>query len=139
MSNREEAQEFLDQLRQCRAKSFFGRLDDTQRGIGFVLLYLREAEGVVYSGDLARELNVSTARIAVLLKNMEKNGLLTRSASRKDARRTIIALTPAGIAQVDEMREHILDAAELLIERVGKDDLDEFLRISMKMKNALEE
>ena len=139
MSNREEAQEFLDQLHKCRAKSFFGRLDDTQRGIGCVLLYLREAEGVVYSGDLARELNVSTARIAVLLKNMEKNGLLTRSASRKDARRTIIALTPAGIAQVDEMREHILDAAELLIERVGKDDLDEFLRISMKMKNALEE
>lgn len=133
------AQEFLYRLRSCRPRSFFGRVDEIQKGTGFILNYLDESEGEVAAGDLARELNVSTARIAALLKKMEKNGLITRSGSPADARKTIVALTPAGQAFLDERRREILGIAEILIEKVGKEDLDEFIRICEKIKEALEQ
>ena len=78
MNTREEAIEFLQNQHSCRAKSFFGKIDESQKGIGFVLAYLRNSNGDVIAGDLARELNVSTARIAALLKKMEKSGYIKR-------------------------------------------------------------
>ena len=61
----------------------------------FVLAYLTQADGEVIAGDIARKLGVSTARVAALLKAMEKNGLVTRHASPADARRTVVEITPA--------------------------------------------
>lgn len=139
MSKKEDAQEFFQKMCSCRPQPFFSKLDESQRGIGFVLAYLSEAKGEIIAGDLARELNVSTARIAALLKKMEKNGLIERRSAKGDARQTVVEITQAGIEYSDKIREQILEKAELLLEKVGKDDLDEFIRISQKIKNALEE
>lgn len=139
MTSREDAQEFLRKLRSCRAKSFFGKMDESQRGIGFILVYLEEATGEVIAGDLARELNVSTARIAALLKTMEKNGLIIRYRSSADARQTVVEITGEGREYTRQMKEQIIEKAEMLIEKVGKEELEEFIRISRKIKEALEE
>lgn len=139
MVTREEAQEFLLRLRSCRAKSFFGKIDESQKGVGFVLVYLEEATGEVNAGDLAKKLNVSTARIAVLLKKMEKQGLITRHNSPEDARRTVIAITPKGTSHINAVKEHILEKIQLLMEKIGKEDMEEFLRISKKIKEVLDD
>ena len=139
MSNKEDAQEFLKQMRSCRVRPFYSKLDESQRGTGFVIAYLSEAEGEVIAGDLARELNVSTARIAALLRKMEKDGLIRRCRAQADARQTVVEITQAGTEYSHMMKEQILEKAELLLEKVGKDDLNEFIRISKKIKQALEE
>ena len=139
MTKKEEAQEFLQKMRFCRPQPLYSKLDESQRGTGFVLAYLRQAEGEVIAGDLARELGVSTARIAALLKKMEKNGLVERHHAKADARQTVVEITQAGTEYSDKIKEHILEKAELLLEKVGKEDLDEFIRISQKIKKALEE
>ena len=139
MGKREDAQELLQKFHSCRAKSFFGKVDETQRGINFVLMYLTDRDGEVIAGDLARELNVSTARIAAMLKNMEKHGYVTRCNSPVDARKTVIEITPAGTAYAEQLKEQMLDRMELLMDKVGKEDLEEFIRISYKIKLAVEE
>lgn len=139
MTSREEAQAILERIHACRPKAFFGKIDDSQRGMSFVLIYLMKAEHEVLAGELAKELNVSTARIAALLKAMEKNGLIVRSHSRSDARQTVVQITQAGIAQIEAAKNHILDTIELLLERVGKAELYEFIRISDKIREALGE
>lgn len=139
MSKREDALEFLQKMRSCRPQPFYSKLDESRRGTGFVLAYLREAKGEVIAGDLARELNVSTARIAALLRKMEKNGLILRRRSETDARQTVVEITEAGTEYSDKIREQILEKTELLLEKVGKEDLNEFIRISQKIKKALEE
>ena len=139
MSTREEALELLLKLRSCRPRSFFGKVDESQRGTGFVLGYLRESEHEVVSGELARELGVSTARIAALLKTMEKNGLIVRQRSAEDARRTVVKITRAGIEYNERIREFIISRMELLIEKVGAEELEEFIRISDKIRDALGE
>ena len=138
MGRREDAQELLQKLRSCRAKYFMGKVDETQRGINFVLMYLAETDGEVIAGDLARELNVSTARIAAILKNMEKRGYITRQSSSVDARRTVIEITPEGIVYAEELKEQMLAKTEFLLDKVGKEDLEEFIRISNKIKSAFE-
>lgn len=139
MGTREDAQELLHQLRACRSKSVFGKIDESQKGVGFVLVYLWESDHEVIAGELAKELNVSTARIAALLRKMEKNGLIIRYRSPMDARQIVVEITEQGNAYVNQMREQILMKMELLLEKVGKEDIEEFIRISHKINKALEE
>lgn len=138
MSMREDALEFLQKLSQCRAAAFFDDVDLLQKGSCFVLAYLEQSSGEVIAGDLAKELRVSTARIAALLKKMEKNGLITRHSSPSDARKTIVTITPKGAAYANQEREQLLSKAELLIEKVGKRDLDELIRIFWKINAVLD-
>ena len=139
MSTREDAQELLEKLYSCMPRFFYSEIEATQRGFGFILGYLERADGEVNAGDLAKKLNVSTARIAALLKRMEQSGLVTRHTSRKDARKTIVEITPAGIALVDEMREQTLGRVELLHERIRKEDLETYIRISCQIKEIMNE
>lgn len=139
MGKREDAQEMLHKLRACRSKSVFGKIDESQKGIGFVLVYLQESDHEVIAGELAKKLNVSTARISALLRKMEKNGLIVRYRSPVDARQTVVEITEEGNAYVDKMKEQILMKMELLLEKVGKEDMEEFIRISRKIKEAFDE
>lgn len=139
MNKREEAEEIFLRLRDCAPKPFFNKIDETQRGKEFVLVYLEETEGEVYAGDIARALGVSTARIAALLNRLEKNGFITRETAAHDARKTVVRLAPLGRQWTLRTREQILDKMELLLERVGKEDIQEFIRISRKIQRTLEE
>lgn len=137
MGAREEAQELLDKMYACRPRSFFNKIDESQRGIDFALVYLARTDGIVIAGDIAREMDVSTARIAALLKKMEDKSLVRRHRSDSDARQTVVEITPEGLDHVKKMKEQLLARTELLLEKVGREDLDEFIRISHKIREAL--
>lgn len=139
MSASENAREYLEKLYSCMPKLFYSEIEATQRGFGFVLSYLEQADEDVYASDLAKKLHVSTARIAALLKRMEQNGLVTRCTSPKDARRTVVGITPAGIASVNEMREQALHRIEFLLTQVSKEDLETYIRISRQIKEVMNE
>lgn len=138
MGTREDAQEMLNKFCACRPKTFFSKIDESQKGVGFVLVFLQEAKQEVIAGDLARELNVSTARIAALLRKMEKSGLIVRHRSPMDARQTVVEITQEGRTYVDKLREQILIKMELLLEKVGREDMEEFIRISHKIKDVFD-
>ena len=54
------------------------------------ILAFLEQKNEVNAGDISSFLNVSTARIAVLLKNLEKKDLIKKSSSQTDKRKTIV-------------------------------------------------
>ncbi|MBD5142984.1 MAG: MarR family transcriptional regulator [Ruminococcus sp.] len=139
MHTQEEAEEFLKKLYACRPKPFFDKIDEIQRGMNFVLIYLKETNHEVLAGELAKELHVSTARIAALLKTMEKNALIERHHSDTDARHTIVKITQTGMEQAEEIRAYIITKTELLLEKIDKQELEEFIRISSKIRDVLEE
>ena len=139
MTIREEAEEILNKMHSCRPKSFFVKMDESKKGMGFVLIYLNESDHEVLAGELAKASNVSTARIAALLRTMEKNGLVERYHSASDARHTIVKITQEGIRQAEQLREQVLAKIELLLERVGREKLEEFIRLSNEIREALGE
>ena len=139
MSTQDDAKALLAEMCSSMPKSFYSKLELTQRGFGFVLDYLEQADGEVIARDLAKKMNVSTARITTLIKRMEQDGFITRHTSSEDARRIVIEITPAGTSYVEEMREQALSKVESLLDRVGKENLYTFVRISRQIREAMDE
>lgn len=139
MHDRDQAQELLSEFISCMPKTFYRDLDATKRGAYFILAYLARAEGVVVAGDFSRMLQVSTARIAALLKRMEQRGLITRHHDLEDARRTVVEITSAGIEMLEKIKEQALQKVERLLERFSKEELQTFIRLSYKIRQALDE
>ncbi|MDE6372091.1 MAG: hypothetical protein K2L61_00955, partial [Clostridia bacterium] len=57
-------------LSESRPTELNNRMNDTQAGIGAVLKILSETDRAVTCGEIAKRMEVSTARVAVLLKKM---------------------------------------------------------------------
>lgn len=139
MTRRDEAAAIMKQMCTCIPRNFFSKMDEVNRGAGFVLAYLDEAQREVFPGDIARDMNVSTARIAAMLRQLEKNGFITRKRSDQDGRKTVVALTKLGRTWIQRTKEQAIDKTELLLERVSAEDIRQFIRLSKKIKAALEE
>lgn len=137
MDTREKAIEIYNLMFSERSLSATGQMDEYTKGSHFVLLYLDAATKDVVSGDLARELGVSTARIAALIKKLETQGLVERCRSNADKRCSIIRITVSGKEQANAWRVELLTALETLIDIVGYDDITELIRICQKIQNAL--
>ena len=129
----------MDQLPTCLPRDFFARLDELHKGTGLLLAYLDMADGVVCAGDIAKEMGVSTARIAAILNKMEKSGFIRRQTAADDARKTVVTLTKLGQAWIQKTKDQMLNRVELLLERVDKEDVWEFIRLSQKIKAAMDE
>lgn len=66
-------------------------------------LYHAEAEGKIYSQrELAKQMRLSPATVAVSLKPLERDGYIRRRADDKDARRNLVELTAKGRQAVED-------------------------------------
>ena len=81
-------------MRGTRSHICFDRkLSKTMKGEMFVLNYLRNHNNQAHPKNLSDEMIVSTARIAVILNNLEKNQLITRTPDSEDNRQIIVKLS----------------------------------------------
>lgn len=108
-------------------------MDEFVHGEYCVLNYLMNHSESIYPKDLSKEMSVSTARVAALLKQMEKKGWITRNADVIDNRQTIISLTDEGKIEINSKREEIIDAVVNMLKEIGSEDAKELLRIQHKM------
>lgn len=139
MSTKEERQELIHELYSSMPRSFISNLESTERGFGRVLSYLERSDNGMLSGDLAKSLNVSTSRIAGLLKRMEQSELITRQSSSDDARCTIVKITPKGVEMINIMREQVHNKVEILLEQISREELDTYIKISHKIRRIMED
>ncbi len=137
MNNIEEALFIMEELKNCKPQKYFERISEDERGTHFVLGYLLNTEKEVISSDLSNALNVSTARMAKLLTKMETKGLISKQSSKSDARKTVVVLTDKGRKVGEMYKETLIKFTLNLIEKVGYDDMKEFIRISYKMRDAI--
>ncbi|MBO4425648.1 MAG: MarR family transcriptional regulator [Clostridiales bacterium] len=62
-----------------------------------MFLVLWEEDGITV-GDLCKRLKLDTGTVTPMLKNTEKQGLITRTRSAEDERVVVVTLTPEGKA-----------------------------------------
>ena len=108
-------------------------LTSFSKGELFVLNYLMTHAAPVHPKDLSRNLTVSTARIAALLKHLEWHGLITRAADPSDSRQSNVALTPAGKGYIEKKHEEVVSALAAVLEGLGPEDTMAYLRIQEKI------
>lgn len=71
----------------------------------FVLNYLKEHDGGVHPKKSSERLAASTARIALLLKHIEEQGLIVRFADATDFRQAVVQMTEQGTTEIDHIRK----------------------------------
>ena len=83
----------------CQSKNWrnlIGLIEDGYKGVFVILRMVRDNPDSVVAGDLAKQMNVSTARIARALNTLEDKHYIIRTNDKNDARKVIINLTDDG-------------------------------------------
>jgi len=107
------------------------------RILGYLARFGEERD--VYQKDLEEEFGVRRSSVTGILQNMEKRGLLARTASDHDARVKKVLLTEKGKALDAELRSYIRSLEDALMDGVSREEREVLQRALVKMLYNLEE
>lgn len=140
MDKREQVFNIIKKLKENKPAKVFKKVsDDLDSGVRFILMYLMDSMGEVYASSISDVMNISRARVGILLNKMETKGYITKEASDKDARIEVINLTNKGLNRCNEIKREIEEYITIILEKIGYDELNNFLDTACKIKNVLEE
>ena len=139
MISREQAIEIIEKLRASKPAQIFQNVSDMDAGMKFVLMFLSESSKEVYASTISEKMNISRARVAVLLKKMEFKGLITKTSSKTDARIEVINMTKEGLKTINLIKEKAIKNVVKVIEKIGINKLNDFLDTAFSIKSILEE
>ena len=89
------------------------------------------------AGDLADALNLTSGRIANILRQLERKNYVMRTNGRVDRRKVYVALTPEGKRHTEEVYQAILAKYQNLIDAIGEDEAKEYLRLNKLILDKL--
>ncbi len=112
-------------------------LNEEMRGEGFVLQYIIHHEGSVLPSEISAFMNISTARMAAALGNLERKGLVTRRIDPSDRRRVLVDLTDAGKAFASRKQQLMLRHTAQMLERLGETDAEELVRLTDRVMEIM--
>ena len=90
-----------------------------------VLRVLREHEGGLETGRLAQQAYLLGPSLTGMLARMEKSGLVARQRCPDDARRSLVAATPDGLALADALSDAIEAQYQDLAAHLGQARLNQ--------------
>lgn len=103
-----------------------------------IIVYLLEHEkNTVYQKDLEQELNVRRSTLTGVLNTMEKNGLIKRIESNKDARLKEVVLTEKTNEKYQVIYAFIDRIERELVQGISLNELHIFFKVIDKMKENL--
>lgn len=103
------------------------------KGEAFLLNHLFDMGGKGTPSSLANCLDVSAARVAAILRSLEKKHLIGRTADEGDRRKVLVELTQKGSEYVEHIRREIADHCFALFEVLGEEDMAQLIRILKKL------
>ena len=131
------AEELIELHRRLLSFPVNRMLADLAKGELFVLNYLMVHQDPVHPKELSQQMMVSTARVAALLNRMEEKGLISRLPDPLDNRQIIVSLSPKGEKAIEAFRKKVIQAMARMLELLGPDDSQEFLRLQRKLVTNL--
>lgn len=115
-------------------KEFIAFLDSGSRGIYVILRYLKDNENRdVVAGDLAKEMGVTTARVARALKTLEKKGYVERKKIDEDGRKVSVVLTSGGEVALKKREKDIRLTILPWLNRLSEKEQNELIELLQKI------
>lgn len=137
MATQEEISKIIVLLDESHPAKFMKKHNETNAGIGAVLNLLYDSDQPITAGSISKYMNVSTARVAALLKKMEARGFISRQAGKEDGRTVVVHLTETGLETVQKLRENFRRDIGILIDTIGMERLIEYTNISREIRAVL--
>ncbi len=140
MATQEDIEAMVELIGRAHPARCFARRDLSTAGIGGTLHLLdraRERGIPVTAGFIAEKMDVSTPRVAAMLKKMEARGLIERSRSAEDARMTVITLTDEGDRFIEELGRDMRRRVGLVIDRIGVERFRAFIETAVEIGEVM--
>ena len=137
MPTKEEISALMKRFHESMPRTVMTKMERANLGICMVLRYLEGVGRPVSAADISRYMNVSTARMAVLLRTMSEKDFITKSEDSSDARKVQISLTDKGRAYIQTVKAELLDLMTEIVNRVGIERMEQFLEISKEINAAV--
>lgn len=134
---KELACEFLDEM--DRGNSCPRHPDDvstSMRGEMAVLRLLDNEKRRLTAGEISKLLNMTTPRIAAVLKGLEKKGMIERGGDESDRRRVLVTLTEKGNAFCQARKDAVVTRLAMIFEAIGPEDTRAFIRVIRRVREA---
>ncbi|MFQ6724203.1 MAG: MarR family winged helix-turn-helix transcriptional regulator [Clostridia bacterium] len=137
MASKLEVFEVMGKLQECNPLEFFRTIDEINSGMGYIMLRLYNAKDEIFAIDLSNDMQISRARVTMLIKKLISKGFVVKQRSKLDARKEIITITNKGRDEVNNIKQKVLDSVTKLIDSLGIDTVNQFLELSKQIKNIL--
>ncbi|MBQ8522766.1 MAG: winged helix-turn-helix transcriptional regulator [Clostridia bacterium] len=137
MASKAEVFEVMGKLQECNPLEFFRTIDEINSGMGYIMLKLYNAKEEVYAIDLSNDMQISRARVTMLLRKLIYKGFVVKQRSKLDARKEIITITNKGRDEVNNIKKKVLDNVTKLIDNLGINKVNQFLELSKDIRNIL--
>ena len=108
------------------------------QGETFVLEYIYRRKGDVLPSEISSQMEVSSARIAATLKNLEKKNLIIRQIDLNDRRRILVTLTAQGKEAAEKQHAEVIGNVTQMLESLGEHDAQEHVRIMGRLAQMKE-
>lgn len=115
----------------------FSSVRDYSSAQGRILSYLLLRDCDIFQKDIEEEYSIRPATATVLLKKMEKNGLIKREPVSYDARLKKITLTPAALTYREQVFHDIVELETDLTRGISEEELQIFYKVMEKMMENL--
>jgi DNA-binding MarR family transcriptional regulator len=109
--------------------------EDMSKGEVGILTYLTFFHNNILSGELSKGLNITSGRIAIALKSLEKKGFIKRSHGKEDRREVVVCATKSGMEHAQLQKEKGLNDLTRILNYIGEEDSKELIRILYKIFN----
>lgn len=86
------------------------------------LMYLAKSGKTPSQKEIAKDLNISPASVAIMIKRMVQSGYIAKTGCDEDGRRNVISITPSGMEVVSRSRVYIDQVDEAVFE--GMDEAE---------------
>lgn len=123
MATTEEINQVLNIFEVQQPHNTFSNMKKIDSGFFAVMKYIHMSDSNVKSIDICKSLNLSSARITVLLHKLEKKELIKKSIAKDDTRAINVMLTKKGQQFAEKMHKNIINISENLIDHFGLEKL----------------
>ncbi len=107
---------------------------------GWVIRYLYDnREKDIFQKDIEKTFGIRRSTVTVMLKTMEKNGLITRTSVESDARLKKITPTDKALDLHYKISCEIDDFEEQMTRGISDEEIESFILTLQKIKNNLKE
>jgi DNA-binding MarR family transcriptional regulator len=141
MESKDCTKEFIANLTEIFNCPQAKQLSEITKGEMLALVYLYEHDCTALPSELSDAMRVSTARVAVMLNNLESKSYIIRKkySDINDQRKITINITSEGRFIVSRKQQEVFNKIEEVLYELGEEDTKTFIRISKRLMEIMSE
>ncbi len=115
----------------------FEILNEFSAGEAGVISYLTFIGEDVLSGEISKSLNISTARVAVILNSLESKGYVKRITDNVDKRKVMVRVSDEVKNHTEKKWKEAIKEIASVFKELGEKDAKEYIRLCLKIDHLI--